>query len=55
VPFARVTIWYEPALVHRRARTLLDHLTTQQLIEAIGVAALANALCQMSAMVLARP
>jgi AhpD family alkylhydroperoxidase len=52
VPFARETIWYEPALVQRRARALRDRLRGEQLLEAIGVAALANGLCRMSAMVL---
>jgi hypothetical protein len=52
VPFARETIWYEPTLVQRRARALRDRLGGEQLLEAIGVAALANGLCRMSAMVL---
>jgi alkylhydroperoxidase family enzyme len=51
VPFARETIWYEPAAVQRRARGLADRLSTPQLLEAIGVAALANGLCRMGAMV----
>ena len=52
VPFARETIWYEPASVQRRARTLRDRLSGPQLLEAIGVAALANGLCRMGAMVM---
>lgn len=55
VPFARETIWYEPAAIQRRARALRDRLTTPQLLEGIGVAALANGLCRMGAMVLAPP
>jgi AhpD family alkylhydroperoxidase len=55
VPFARETIWYEPAQVQRRARDLRDRLTGPQLLEAIGVAALANGLCRMGAMVLDHP
>jgi AhpD family alkylhydroperoxidase len=51
VPFARETIWYEPASVQRRARALRDRLSGPQLLEAIGVAALANGLCRMGAMV----
>ena len=51
VPFARETIWYEPALVQRRARGLRDHLSSPQILEAIGVAALANGFCRMGAMV----
>ena len=52
VPFARETIWYEPASVQRRARALCDRLSGPQLLEAIGVAALANGLCRMGAMVM---
>lgn len=52
VPFARETIWYEPAAVQRRARALRDRLTDAQLIAAIGVTSLANGLCRMGPMVL---
>jgi len=52
VPFARETIWYEPAAVQRRARGLRDRLSAPQLLEAIGVASLGNGLCRMSGMVL---
>ena len=52
VPFARDTIWFEPALIQRRARALRDQLTLPQFLEAIGVASLANGLCRMSAVVL---
>ena len=51
VPFARETIWYEPALIQRRARALGERLGEAQLVEAIGVAALANGLCRMGAIV----
>jgi alkylhydroperoxidase family enzyme len=51
VPFARETIWNEPAAVQRRARALRERLSGLQLLEAIGVAALANGLCRMGAMV----
>jgi alkylhydroperoxidase family enzyme len=55
IPFARDTIWYEPAVVQRRARALRDRLTGPQLLEGIGVASLANGLCRMGAMVLEHP
>jgi alkylhydroperoxidase family enzyme len=55
VPFARETIWYEPALLQRRARALREHLSAPQLLEAIGVTALANGLCRMGPMVLDAP
>ena len=53
VGFARETIWYEPAPLQRRARALQERLTNPQVLEAIGVAAMANGLCRMAAMVLA--
>ena len=52
VPFARETIWYEPAPLQRRARMLRDRLSGPQLLEAIGVASLANGLCRMGATVM---
>jgi alkylhydroperoxidase family enzyme len=55
VRFARETIWYEPASLQRRARTLSAQLTGPQLIEAAGVASLANGLCRLGAMVLEHP
>ncbi len=53
LPFARETLWYEPAVLQRRTRALREHLSPPQLVEAIGVAAMANALCRMTAVVLA--
>jgi AhpD family alkylhydroperoxidase len=53
--FARETIWYDPAVLQRRARTLLDRLSVPQFLEATGVAALANGLCRMAAMVMENP
>jgi alkylhydroperoxidase family enzyme len=55
VPFTRETIWFEPAVLQRRARALRDRLSSPQLLEAIGVASLANGLCRMGAMVMERP
>jgi AhpD family alkylhydroperoxidase len=52
VPFARETIWYEPATLQRRARALRDRLSAAQLLEAIGVVSLGNGLCRMAGMVL---
>jgi alkylhydroperoxidase family enzyme len=42
VPFARETVWYQPAAIQRRGRELREQLTREQLLELIGVAALAN-------------
>jgi alkylhydroperoxidase family enzyme len=51
VPFARETIWYRPVQIQRRARALRDQLTREQFLELIGITALANAVCRMSAAV----
>ena len=48
VPFARETIWYQPAQIQRRAHALRNRLTRAQFVELVGVAALANALCRLS-------
>jgi AhpD family alkylhydroperoxidase len=53
--FARETLWYEPATLQRHTRLLRDSLSHEQLIEAIGVAALANGVCRMAAVVMAEP
>jgi len=55
VPFARETIWYEPATIQRRVRALREQLAAPQLLEAIGVASLANGLCRLGAMVVDAP
>jgi len=51
VPFARETIWYEPAPLQRRACWVRDRLSGTQFIEAVGVVALANGLCRLGAVV----
>jgi len=53
--FARETVWYQPAGIQRRARALRDEIGAPQLLEAIGVLALANALCRLSAAVTDEP
>jgi alkylhydroperoxidase family enzyme len=53
--FARETIWFDPAALQRRTRTLCDRLSGAALLEAIGVASLANGLCRMGAMVAEEP
>lgn len=54
VPFARETVHYSPAQIQRRARVVHEALGTAAFLETIGIAALANALCRMTA-VLAAP
>ncbi len=48
VPFVRETLWYEPAPLQRRSRELRGKLSDEALLEMIGLAALANALCRLS-------
>jgi hypothetical protein len=55
VPFARETIWYEPAPLQRRARGVRDQLSPTQFLEAIGVLSLANGLCRLGAIVADHP
>jgi AhpD family alkylhydroperoxidase len=53
--YARETLWYQPAVLQRHTRMLRAHLSPEQLIEAVGVAALANGLCRMAAVVMTEP
>ncbi len=48
VPYARETIWYEPAAVQRSGRRLQQELTTPQFLEVIGIASLANMVCRLA-------
>jgi AhpD family alkylhydroperoxidase len=52
LPFARDTIWFQPAPMQRRARELSTQLTPAQFVEAVGVTSLANALCRLAPAVL---
>jgi AhpD family alkylhydroperoxidase len=54
VTFARETIWYRPAEIQRHARRVRERLTAEQFIDLVATAALANAVCRLSA-ALARP
>lgn len=51
--FARETVWYQPAQIQRRARSLRGKLSDEELTEAIGVLAFANALCRLASAVAA--
>lgn len=48
VPFARETLWYTPAQIQRRAREVREQIGAERLLEAVGIAAFANALCRLS-------
>lgn len=54
VTFARETVWYQPAQIQRKARHLSDAIGQARFLEAAGLAALANAVCRLGA-VLASP
>jgi len=51
VPFARETVWYEPAQIQRRGRELLRTLSREQFLELVAVSALANVLCRLGFLV----
>jgi len=51
VPFARETVRYQPAAIQRRMRELAQRLGPEEILEAVGIAALANAVCRMSLVV----
>src|SRR5262245_23367093 len=55
VPFARETIWYEPAPLQRRACIVRDQLSGTQFVESIGVLSLANGLCRLGPSVADHP
>jgi AhpD family alkylhydroperoxidase len=44
---ARESIWVRPAQIQRQLRSIRDLFTAEQLIELIGVAALANMVCRL--------
>jgi len=48
VPFARETVRYQPAAIQRRVHELAMEVTADELLEAVGIAALANAVCRLS-------
>lgn len=51
LPFARETLWYQPAAIQRRAQAVSAQMSPAQFLEAVGVLALANALCRLRAAV----
>jgi hypothetical protein len=48
VPFARETVRYQPAAIQERLRGVVDGFTPEETLEAVGVLALANAVCRLS-------
>jgi alkylhydroperoxidase family enzyme len=48
VPFARETVRYQPAAIQTRLRAVTNGFSDDEVLEAVGFAALANALCRLS-------
>jgi alkylhydroperoxidase family enzyme len=51
VPFARETVHYQPAIIQRRMREIAQGLGSDEVLELVGVLALANAICRVSVLV----
>lgn len=51
LPFARETLWYQPAAIQRRAQAVRTQLGAAPFLEAVGVAAMANVVCRVRAAV----
>ena len=49
VPFVRETVHYSPAQIQRHGRVVFERLGQAAFLETVGIAALANALCRMTA------
>jgi AhpD family alkylhydroperoxidase len=49
VPFVRETVHYSPAQIQRRGRVVFERLGQAAFLETVGIAALGNALCRMTA------
>ncbi len=48
LPFARETVRYQASVLQRRTRALADALSVAEVIEAVGIAALANVVARLS-------
>jgi AhpD family alkylhydroperoxidase len=47
IEFARDTIWYAPAPMQRRTRAFMDHFETEELLDLVGFASLANLIARL--------
>jgi alkylhydroperoxidase family enzyme len=47
IAFARETIWYEPAPMQRRTRTIMDHFAPAELLDLVGFASFANLIARL--------
>jgi alkylhydroperoxidase family enzyme len=48
VPFARETVRYQPAAIQKRLRAVTEGFGPEEILETVGIASLANALCRLS-------
>lgn len=48
-PLARDTVWYHPTSLQRHARRVRPRFSAEEFLEFVGIAALANAVCRLSA------
>jgi len=48
LPYVRETIRYQPAAIQRRGRELRKHISNAQLLDTVGLAALANMVCRLA-------
>jgi alkylhydroperoxidase family enzyme len=51
IPFARETVWYEPAQIQRRGREVMKELSREQFVELVAVASIANMVCRLGIVV----
>jgi uncharacterized peroxidase-related enzyme len=55
LPFARETIWYQPANIQRRSRDMRDSLPRAAYVELLVTASAANMVCRLCPAIVARP
>jgi alkylhydroperoxidase family enzyme len=48
VPFARETVRYQPAAIQKRLRAVTEGFSPEEILETVGIASQANALCRLS-------
>jgi AhpD family alkylhydroperoxidase len=48
VPFARETVRYQPTAIQKRLRAVTEGFSPEEILETVGIASQANALCRLS-------
>jgi hypothetical protein len=49
-PLVRETVWYRATSLQRHARRVRPRFSAEEFLEFVGIAALANAVCRLSAL-----